>query len=89
MTVHPVFSHPAAERIDTFIKDGLLKRIIVTDTVCCPASLREQVPNIEIVSSAALSAKIISAIISNSPMNKLLRPFDAEIYLQSQNLFSQ
>jgi ribose-phosphate pyrophosphokinase len=89
MTVHPVLSPPAAERIDALIREGLLRRIIVTDTVCCSAALREQIPNIEIVSSAALSAKIISAIICNSPMNKLLRPFDAEIYLKSPNLFSQ
>jgi ribose-phosphate pyrophosphokinase len=89
IAVHAVFSPPAAQRLSGLSKAGLLKRIMVTDTVCCPAALPEQIPGLEIVPSSELSARIIQAIASNASMNKLLRPFDAGIYLKSPNLFNQ
>jgi ribose-phosphate pyrophosphokinase len=89
ITVHALFSPPAAERLSALSREGLLRRIIVTDTVCRPAFMPEQIPGIEVVPSAELSARIIRAIVSNSSMNKLMRPFDAGIYLKSPNLFNQ
>ena len=88
IAVHAIFSPPAAKRIAALSKDGLLNRIIVTDTVCCSQALRDQIPGIEIVPSAELSAKIIKTIVTNSSMSKLFRPFDASIYLKSPNLFN-
>jgi ribose-phosphate pyrophosphokinase len=88
ITVHALFSPPAAKRLTTLSAEGLLGRIIVTDTVCC-RSLPEQIPGLEVVPSAELSARIIRAIVSSASMSKLLRPFDASIYLKSPNLFNQ
>jgi ribose-phosphate pyrophosphokinase len=89
IAVHALFSPPAAQRIATLTQEGLLKRIIVTDTACCSLSLTEQIPCIEIVPSAELSARIIRAIVTNASMSKLLRPFDASLYFSSPNLFNQ
>ena len=87
IAVHALFSHPAVERLTALSKQGLLKRIIVTDTVC-PDQLC-QIPGLEIVPSAALSARIIHGIIYNASMGKLMRPFSASAYLKSPNLFNQ
>ncbi|MDR2479327.1 MAG: ribose-phosphate diphosphokinase [Treponema sp.] len=89
IAVHALFSPPAAKRLRELSKAGLLKRIMVTDTVCCPRTLPGQIPGLEVVPSAELSARIIRTIAVNSSMNKLLRPFDASIYLKSPNLFNQ
>jgi ribose-phosphate pyrophosphokinase len=86
ITVHAVFSRPAGARLRELAEAGLLKRIIVTDTVCC--SMREQIPNLEVVPSAELSARVIRTIVTNYSMSKLMRKFDAEIYLSSPNLFN-
>jgi ribose-phosphate pyrophosphokinase len=88
IAVHALFSPPAAQRLKALSAEGLLNRIIVTDTVC-PSLLQEKIPNLEVVPSADLSARIIRAIVTNSSMSKLLRTFDAETYLKSPNLFSQ
>ncbi|MCL2066074.1 MAG: ribose-phosphate diphosphokinase [Treponema sp.] len=87
IAVHALFSEPAVETISALIKEGLLKRIIVTDTVCCHHSVTDRIPCLEVVSSAEQSARIIRNIVKNESMSKLLRPFDAGIYLRSPNLF--
>lgn len=80
IAVHAVFSPPAEERLAALSKEGLLRRVIVTDTVS------RQTPgcfsSLEIVRSAELAAKIIKTIVLNESMSKLLRPFDAEAYLK-------
>jgi ribose-phosphate pyrophosphokinase len=88
IAVHAVFSPPAAERLNRLAGEGLLRRIMVTDTVS-PCSLPEKFPGIEVVPSAELSARIIRTLMANESMSKLLRSFNAEIYLKSPNLFSQ
>jgi ribose-phosphate pyrophosphokinase len=87
IAVHALFSPPAGERISALIAEGLLKRIIVTDTVC-PGALSAQFPNLEIVPSAELSAKIIRTITANAPMGLLFDPFHAGTYFKSPNLFN-
>jgi ribose-phosphate pyrophosphokinase len=89
IAVHAVFSPPAAARLTTLADEGLLQRIIVTDTVCCSGACRKQFPNLEVVPSAELSARIVRTIVTNASMSKLMRPFDAGIYLRSPNLFNQ
>ncbi|GHU98851.1 ribose-phosphate pyrophosphokinase [Spirochaetia bacterium] len=89
ISVHAIFSSPASQRLNQLANEGLLNRIIVTDTVDCPCCAVGEIPNLEVVSSAELSAKIIRTILTNQPMGKLLREFDAAIYLKSPNLFSQ
>jgi len=80
ISVHALFSPPAVEKLQTLSQEGLLNRTIVTDTVCCN-NFKNVIPNLEVVSSAELASNIIKAIINNESMSKLLRPFDASIYL--------
>jgi ribose-phosphate pyrophosphokinase len=82
ISVHALFSSPAPERLSSLVEKGLLNRIIVTDTVCCSSSILRHLPKLEIVHSCELAAKIIKAIVSNESIRKLLRPFNAEIYLK-------
>jgi len=80
IAVHALFSPPAAKRLEALSNEGLLNRLIVTDTICCANSL-PNLSNFEIVHSAGLAAKIIKAIVNNESMSKLLRPFNAAVYL--------
>jgi ribose-phosphate pyrophosphokinase len=88
IAVHALFSPPASQRIAALSQKGLLKHIVVTDTVCCPGDLSAQIPGIEIVPSAGLSARIISTIVTNASMSRLLVPFNASVYFKSPNLFN-
>ena len=83
ISVHAIFSPPAAEKLEALCKEGLLNRMLVTDTVCC-SSYKQSIPSLEVVQSADLASKIIKAIINNESMSKLLRPFDAGIYLKGK-----
>jgi ribose-phosphate pyrophosphokinase len=87
--VHAPFSPPAAQRLTKLCGEGLLNHIIVTDTVYCPCAFPHGMPSLELVPSAELSARIIRTIVTNYSLSKLMRPFDAEIYLKSPNLFTQ
>ena len=88
IAVHALFSPPASKRLSALSAEKLLNRIIVTDTVCCSESKDAVIPGLETVPSAELSARVIRTIVTNSSMNKLLRTFDASIYLKSPNLFN-
>jgi len=83
ISVHAIFSPPAIQRLQALSREGLLNRMIVTDTVCC-TNYKNEIPGLEIVQSAELASMIIKAIINNESMSKLLRPFDAGIYLGSK-----
>jgi ribose-phosphate pyrophosphokinase len=89
IAVHALFSPPAAARLAALSREGLLKRIIVADTICCSCSPDGQIPGLEVVPSAELSARVVKTIVTNTSLSKLLRIFDASIYLKSPNLFNQ
>jgi ribose-phosphate pyrophosphokinase len=96
IAVHALFSPPAARRLIGLSQEGLLNRIMVSDTVYCPHSLpdpeggrRLEIPNLEVVPSAELSARIIRTIMTNNSMTKMLRPFNAQVYFKSPKLFNQ
>jgi ribose-phosphate pyrophosphokinase len=99
IAVHAVFSPPAVGRLNKLIERGALNRVMVTDTVNSglqiggasplPSADQEAIRNLEVVPSSVLSAKVINTIVSNNSMDKLLREFNAEIYLKSPNLFNQ
>jgi ribose-phosphate pyrophosphokinase len=89
MAVHPVFSHPAAERLKKLSDDGLLRNIVVTDTVTCSQKEQDAIPNLEVVPSIELSARVIQTIVCNISMAKLFREFNAALYLNSPTLFNQ
>ncbi|MDR1238889.1 MAG: ribose-phosphate diphosphokinase [Treponema sp.] len=89
IAVHALFSNPAVTRLGRLVAEGLLNRIMVTDTVYSSCAMPEKVPNLEVVPSAELSARIVRTMVSNASMSKMMRPFDASIYLKSPNLFNQ
>jgi ribose-phosphate pyrophosphokinase len=89
IAVHALFSPPAAEKLTAMVQTKLINKIIVTDTVYCPSRAASGgIPNLEVVPSTELAAKVIRTIMTNRSMNKLLRSFNAEIYLKSSNLFN-
>jgi ribose-phosphate pyrophosphokinase len=84
---HAVFSGPAAERLGALVDEGLLSRVLVTDTVSCPSCMSESIPGLEVVPSTELSAAIIATIVSEGSLSSLFNPFDAEKYLREARLF--
>jgi ribose-phosphate pyrophosphokinase len=89
ISVHALFSSPAAERLSQLSAEGSLNHILVTDTVHCAPDLAVGIPNLEVVPSANLSAQVIGTILTNKSINKLLQPFNAEQYFKSPYLFNQ
>jgi ribose-phosphate pyrophosphokinase len=86
ISTHALFSPPARERLAELSADGLLKHIIVTDTVHCAGS---GIPNLEVVPSAGLSATVVSTVVTNSSVARLMQPFNAEAYFKEPYLFNQ
>jgi ribose-phosphate pyrophosphokinase len=89
IAAHALFSNPAAKRIQGLSEQGLLNRIIVSDTVYCGACVTGTIPHLEVVPSAELSARVIRTLVSHASMSKLMRDFEAEKYFKSPNLFNQ
>ena len=83
IAVHAIFSPPAVSKLKALSDEGLLGRAIVTDTVC-RGNFKDEIPGLEVVSSAELASQIIKAIINHESMSKLLRPFNAGIYLSGK-----
>ena len=86
MAIHPVFSSPVTERLKQLADDKLLNHVIVTDTVDCTGY--KDMPGLEVVPSAGLSADVIKTIAGNGSMGKLLSDYTAEEYLSSPSLFN-
>jgi len=84
ISVHALFSPPAVDKLEALCKEGLLNRMIVTDTVCCSA-YKQNIPGLEIVQSAELASQIIKAIINNESMSNLMQPFNAGKYLNANS----
>ena len=87
IAVHAIFSHPAALRLNALVEEGLLKRIIVTDTVGTIA-FSESIPCLEVVPSAELSSSVVHTLMTNKSMGCLMFSFNAEKHFRSRNLFN-
>jgi ribose-phosphate pyrophosphokinase len=83
IAVHALFSPPAVQKLDALFKEGLLKHMIVTDTVSC-GDYKENFPGLEIVQSAELASGVLKAIINNESLGNLLQPFNAGEYLSGK-----
>ena len=88
LAIHPVFSKPSSERLKKLSEEKILNRIIVCDTVNCSLPGSEEIPGLEVVPSAGLSARVIRTIACNGSMAKLLNDFSAEEYLKSPSLLN-
>jgi ribose-phosphate pyrophosphokinase len=87
IATHALFSPPAGEKLSQLNADGLLKHIIVTDTVYCAEN--SDIPNLEVVPSAGLSARVVSTVVTNSSVARLMEPFNAESYFKEPDLFNR
>lgn len=85
--VHAVFSDPAVERLSELHNEGLLERVVVTDTIPHSESLKQAMPFLYVVSSARLSAEIIMRLHQQGSLSPFFDPFDARTYLSSMKLF--
>jgi len=83
LAVHALFSAPAIDRLQKLCKEGLLNRIIVTDTICC-LEYKKDLEGLEIVPSTQLTSQVIKAVINSESLSRLLRTFDAGIYLKDK-----
>ena len=87
IAAHAILSPPASKRLNRFVKEKIINRILVTDTVSSPTRLQE-ISHVEVVPSSKLSASIIRILLLNESMSKLMVPFSAEHYLKSPGLFN-
>jgi ribose-phosphate pyrophosphokinase len=87
LAVHGTLSPPAPERLMKLANEGLLKRLVVTDTINLN-SLKAQIPFLEVVSSTELSARLIHTLLSHKSMGALMELFNAEAYLKNSGLFA-
>jgi ribose-phosphate pyrophosphokinase len=86
-TVHPLFSEPAITRLKSLCDEGLISALLVCDTIPCPDSIREELPCIEVVSSAELFASVIVSIHNEGSLSRYFGSFNAEEYLSTQKFF--
>jgi ribose-phosphate pyrophosphokinase len=86
-TVHAVFSAPALSRINELCVSGILKNLVVTDTVPAVQRLKASIPCLHIVSSAKMSAEIVVSIHEDSSLSHMFEILDAFAYLSSPRLF--
>lgn len=87
VVVHAPLSPPAPERIERLFDEGLLNRLIVTDTVHLPKGILRRHERIELVPSSELSANIIRTIVTGDSMTGLRGRFNATEYLSHRELF--
>jgi ribose-phosphate pyrophosphokinase len=88
IATHAVFSGDAPARLNALKEQGLINRLVVTDTVYCPDNKAGFIPFLETIPSTKQSAKVIHNIVTNSPMGALLTPSTAEQYLTRPSLFT-
>lgn len=85
--IHAVFSHPAVQRLQSLFDDGLLDKVVVTDTIPFSEELRRQMPFLHVVSSARLTAEIVVRMHEEQSLSPFFDEFDAWEYLSSMKLF--
>jgi len=85
--IHPVFSDPAIERLRRLNEEGMLDRLIVSDTLDCSEELREELPFLQVVSSARLSAEIVMRLHEEQSLSPFFDEFDPQHYLSNLKLF--
>ncbi len=82
--VHPVFSPPSVERLGELYDRGLLKTILVTDSVPCTEEIRRRIPCLRVVPTVGYAAEVVHRLNAEQPLSSLLAPFDAQRYLEGR-----
>ncbi len=68
---HPIFAHPARERLEKFWQEKLFQEVVVTNTI--PVSPEKQLPCIKVLSVAKLFSEAIKRIHYNQSISALFR----------------
>lgn len=82
--VHPVFSPPALDRLGELCDRGLVKTVLVTDTVPCTDEIRRRLPRLQVVPTVGYAAEVVHRLNAEKPLSSLLAPFDASRYLEGR-----
>ncbi len=82
--VHPVFSHPAIERIGRLCHERLIGTIVITDTIPGTREILERLPCVRVVSSTRRAAEIVYRLNCDLPLSPLLAAFNAEDYFKEK-----
>lgn len=85
--IHAVFSDPALERLTELYDEGMLDRLIVTDTVEVSEAMRDAMPFLYVVPSARLSAEIVMRMHEEQSLSPFFDDFDPRHYLSNLKLF--
>jgi len=64
---HPVFSGPAIERLSGAVRDGVIKEVVVTDTI----PLQEKFEGVKVLSVASMLAEAIRRIHYGESISKM------------------
>lgn len=85
--IHPVFSDPATARLQELYDDGILDRLVVTDTLDVSQAIHDAMPFLEVVPSARLSAEIVMRMHEEQSLSPFFDDFDPRHYLSNLKLF--
>ncbi|ADU96359.1 ribose-phosphate diphosphokinase [Thermovibrio ammonificans] len=66
---HPVFSGPAVERLSTAVKEGVIKEVVVTDTI----PLQQEFEGVKVLSISAMLAEAIRRIHYGDSISQMFR----------------
>ncbi len=87
VVTHPVLSPPCTERLKTLREEGILKDVVVVDTIDCE-SLIPDLPFVSTISSARRSAEIVLRMHAQESLSLFFEKFSLSDYLSKQTLFS-
>ncbi len=85
-TVHPVFSPPSIERLGGLCDRGLVRTIVVTDTIPCTEEIRRRLPCLRVVPTVGYTAEVVRRLNAEQPLSSLLAPFDPRRYLEGRSV---
>lgn len=85
MIVHPVLSGKAVQTLNQLHLEKKFNRLVVCDTVYSE-TIQKELPFIEIISSAQLTANIITTIIQDGQLSDLIDGFSPSRYLEKTNV---
>ena len=80
--VHPVLSGPAIERLGALMNEGLLARLVFTDSVYCDQKLLQSIPSATVVNSHELAASIIYNLNQELSLSHFFEPFNVHTHFE-------
>ncbi len=69
LATHAVFSDPACANINELIKQKIIEKVVVTDTICLPEN--KKITNLEIISISNFLAEVITTVVNHNSISDL------------------